>query len=100
LTTNINLGRHVHLNVGVCVGHDAVLADFATVNPGATISGNVKLETQCTIGTGASVLQGVTIGRGSIIGAGAAVVRDIPPGVTAVGVPARPRTDGHAAAQN
>jgi sugar O-acyltransferase (sialic acid O-acetyltransferase NeuD family) len=89
LTTNIRLSRHVHLNLNVTVGHDAVIGDYVTVNPGATISGNVTLENECNIGTGAAVIQGVTVGRGAIIGAGAAVVNDIPPGVTAVGVPAR-----------
>jgi sugar O-acyltransferase (sialic acid O-acetyltransferase NeuD family) len=93
LTTNIRLGRHVHLNVAVSVGHDSTLHDYVTVNPGAAIAGNVTLETECTIGTGAAVIQGLTVGRGSIVGAGAAVVTDIPPGVVAVGVPARPRSD-------
>ena len=92
LTTNIRLGRHVHLNLNVTVGHDVVMGDYVTVNPGATISGNVTLEDECNIGTGAAVIQGVTVGRGSIIGAGAAVVTDIPPDVVAVGVPARPRS--------
>jgi serine acetyltransferase len=35
------------------------------------------------------VIQKITIGTGSTIGAGAAVVRDIPAGVTAVGIPAK-----------
>jgi sugar O-acyltransferase (sialic acid O-acetyltransferase NeuD family) len=91
LTTDIRVGRHVHLNLNVTVGHDAVVGDYVTVNPGATISGNATLQEGCNIGTGAAVIQGVTIGHGAIIGAGAAVIRDIPPGVTAVGVPARPR---------
>ena len=48
------------------------------------------MESGVHIGTGASVVPGVTIGRRSIVGAGAVVVDDLPPGVTAVGVPARP----------
>ncbi|MDX6242060.1 MAG: hypothetical protein QOG10_6967 [Kribbellaceae bacterium] len=91
LTTNITLGRHVHLNLNVTVGHDAVLGDYVTVNPGATISGNVTLEDEVNVGTGAAIIQGRTVGQGSIIGAGASVVKDIPAGVVAVGVPARPR---------
>lgn len=41
------------------------------------------------LGAGVTVLGGVTIGDGSVIGAGAVVTGDIPPGVIAVGVPAR-----------
>lgn len=89
ITTNVRLGRHVHLNLNSTVGHEARLDDYVTVNPGATISGNVVLETEVMIGTGASVIQGKSVGAGSVIGAGAAVVRDIPAGVTAIGIPAK-----------
>ena len=41
------------------------------------------------IGCGACVLGGVSIGVGARIGANAVVLRDVPPGATAVGVPAR-----------
>jgi len=40
------------------------------------------------IGSGASIIPDMTIGRNSTIGAGAVVIEDIPPEVTAVGVPA------------
>lgn len=89
ITTNIRLGRHVHLNLNVTVGHEAVLGDYVTVNPGARISGNVVLEDEVMIGTGAALIPGVTVGAGSVIGAGACVVRDIPGGVTAIGLPAK-----------
>ncbi|WP_423208801.1 sugar O-acetyltransferase [Paracoccus yeei] len=42
------------------------------------------------IGGGAIVVPGVTIGAGAIIGAGAVVTRDVPPGATVAGSPARP----------
>jgi len=41
------------------------------------------------IGAGATVINGMEIGALAVIGAGAVVTRNIPPGVTAVGVPAR-----------
>lgn len=90
LTTHIRAGRHLHVNLNATIGHDCVLGDYVTINPGANISGSVRLESEVTIGTGACVIQGVTIGEGTTVGAGAVVVHDLPPGVTAVGVPARP----------
>jgi len=41
------------------------------------------------LGGGVIVLPGVSIGADSVIGAGAVVTRDVPPGVVAVGNPAR-----------
>ncbi|MBD2721697.1 acetyltransferase [Hymenobacter armeniacus] len=89
LTCDISLGRFVLLNLGCTVGHDAVLEDFCSLMPHANVSGAARLAAGCYLGTNATVIQGVRVGEGSIVGAGAVVVRDLPPHVTAVGVPAR-----------
>jgi len=91
VTNHVRLGRHVHVNQNATVAHDCVLADYVTVNPGANLSGNVELEEGVTIGTGATLIQRVRVGAGTTVGAGAVVTDDLPAGVTAVGVPARPR---------
>ena len=41
------------------------------------------------LGGGVIVLPGVTIGADAVVGAGSVVTRDLPPGVLAVGNPAR-----------
>ncbi|HEY4301495.1 MAG TPA: acyltransferase [Candidatus Didemnitutus sp.] len=43
-----------------------------------------------TIGSGATLLCGITIGERALIGAGAVVTKDVPPGATVVGNPAKP----------
>ena len=83
------IGRHVIINTGATVDHDCVIGDFAHISPGVHLAGGVTVEPLAHVGIGATVIEGVTIGTGSIVGAGAAVVTDIPPGVVAVGVPAR-----------
>ena len=49
------------------------------------------VEDGASIGSGAVVLGGVRVGAGALIGAGAVVTRDVPPGATVAGVPARAR---------
>jgi len=42
-----------------------------------------------SIGSGATLLGGLTIGENAIVGAGSVVTKDVPPGVTVAGNPAR-----------
>jgi sugar O-acyltransferase (sialic acid O-acetyltransferase NeuD family) len=91
LTNNIAVGRHVHANLNATVGHDAVLGDYVTLSPLVAVSGNVTLEDDVMVGTGVTINPGVTVGRGAVLGSGGAVLRDVAAGMTAVGVPAKPR---------
>lgn len=50
----------------------------------------VRIGCNAWIGGGAIILPGVTIGDDAVVGAGAIVSRDVAPGVTVVGNPARP----------
>jgi len=49
----------------------------------------ITIEDNVWLGGGAIVLAGVTIGRDTVVGAAAVVTKDLPPGVVAVGNPAR-----------
>jgi maltose O-acetyltransferase len=49
----------------------------------------ITIEDNVWLGGGVIVLPGVTIGHDTVVGAGAVVTRDLPPGVLAVGNPAR-----------
>lgn len=89
LTTNVTVGRHVYVGPNATVGHDSVLDDFATLYPGAVVSGSVHVGAAATIGAGAAVRQGVRIGAGALVGIGATVLRDVAPDVTVAGTPAR-----------
>jgi len=95
LTVNIALGRHVQINLDCTIGHDVSIDDYATLAPGVHVSGCVQIGMNVYIGTGAVILNGtlsdpVVIGDNAVIGAGACVTKSVPPGLTVVGVPAKP----------
>ncbi len=94
LTSNLRIGRHFHANIYSYVAHDCVIGDFVTFAPGVKCNGNVVVEDHAYVGTGAVIKQGkpgqpLVIGRGAVIGMGAVVTRDVPPGTTVVGNPAK-----------
>jgi sugar O-acyltransferase (sialic acid O-acetyltransferase NeuD family) len=89
-TVNVVVEPFALANFGSRLGHEARIGRGAVVNPGAGLSGGVTLGEGALIGAGAQVLQYLTVGAGARVGAGAVVTRHVPPGVTVVGVPARP----------
>lgn len=91
VSSSVTLGAHVQIQYNATVGHDAVLAAFATVYPGANVAGAARLDEDVTVGSNAVVLQNLHVGRGAFVGAGAVVTRDVGDGLVVVGVPARPR---------
>jgi sugar O-acyltransferase (sialic acid O-acetyltransferase NeuD family) len=89
VTTNVTLGRHVHLNQNCTIGHDCVLEDHVSVNPLAAVSGVCHVGAGVLVGTNAAILQQIRVGAGATVGAGACVTRDVPPGAVVKGVPAQ-----------
>lgn len=89
LTTNINIGKHAHLNLATTIGHDTKIGHFFTTAPGAKISGNCMIGDRVYVGTNASVKEKLIIYSDVTIGLNAGVVKNIlEPGVY-IGVPAR-----------
>ena len=84
------IGKNVILNTGCIICHDSVIKDGVHICPGVHLAANVSVGQGTWVGIGSTVINGIRIGAGSYLGAGSVVVKDIPDGVLAYGVPARP----------
>lgn len=77
----------VVINTSVRGGSNVVIEGGVTI--GAEKASSPTLGDNVFIGAGARIIGGVHVGSGARVGANAVVTRDVPPGATAVGVPAR-----------
>lgn len=88
-TVDIKLGSHVILNINTTVGHDVKIADYCTVAPSVSISGNIDVESLVEIGTGAKLREKITVGREAMIGMGAVVTKPVEAMKVVIGNPAK-----------
>lgn len=80
---------HVYVSINAGIGHDTHVGEYVSIMPSVAISGDVVIGPDVLVGSNATILEGVKIGRGAVIAAGAVVLKDVPPGATMAGVPAK-----------
>jgi len=94
------IGRRVFIDhgFGVVIGETAEVGDDCTIYQGVTLGGtslnkgtkrHPTLARGVIVGAGAKVLGGFVVGEGAKVGSNAVLVKEVPPGATAVGNPAR-----------
>lgn len=88
--THSTIGNNVFLGGDALVGHHNTIGNHVLIGGNVSFGGNVIVEDYVSIGVGASIKPGVRLGKACTVGVGAAVVKDIEPGTTVVGVPAKP----------
>lgn len=89
LSANNRLGRGVAVNLHSSIDHDACVDDWSQVNCHCDLTGGVKVGKEVFFGSSVAIIPGIRVGDGAYLGAGAVVLRDVPPGATVFGVPAR-----------
>ena len=93
------IGRRFFIDhgMGVVIGETAEIGDDVTLYHGVTLGGTTwnrgkrhpTLRNGVVVGAGAKLLGPLVVGDYAKVGSNAVVVKDVPPGATAVGIPAR-----------
>ncbi|EGJ11144.1 MULTISPECIES: serine O-acetyltransferase [Rubrivivax] len=94
------IGRRVFIDhgMGLVIGETAEVGDECTLYHGVTLGGtslergakrHPTLGRGVIVAAGAKVLGGFTVGDGARVGSNAVLLQPVPPGATAVGIPAR-----------
>jgi serine O-acetyltransferase len=94
------IGRRLFIDhgMGVVIGETTEIGDDVTLYQGVTLGGtslhrgkrHPTLGDGVIVGAGAKVLGSFTVGNGARVGANAVVLAEVPPGVSVVGIPAKP----------
>jgi serine O-acetyltransferase len=102
--TGICIPSAAQIGKGLYIGHfgtlivspETIMGEGCSLSQGVTIGvrggdrlGAPRIGDGVYIGAGAKIIGGIQIGAGAVIGANAVVIDDVPPGATAVGVPAK-----------
>jgi sugar O-acyltransferase (sialic acid O-acetyltransferase NeuD family) len=87
--TDARIGDSVIANTGCVIDHECEIGEASHICPGALLAGRVRVGGGALIGLGAKVLPCLSVGDNAVVGAGAVVLRDVEPGTTVAGVPAR-----------
>jgi sugar O-acyltransferase (sialic acid O-acetyltransferase NeuD family) len=87
--TMATIGDHAIINTGTIIEHHCVVGENTHVGPGAVLAGGSRTGIDVLIGVGARVIPTLGVGDRATVAAGAVVVRDVAPGATVKGVPAR-----------
>jgi serine O-acetyltransferase len=100
------IGRRVVIDhgMGVVIGETATVGDGCVLYKGVVLGGtsldrrtrHPQVGRDVVIGSNACILGAIHIGDGARVGSGSVVIKEIPPGATVVGVPARIIVPKHA----
>jgi UDP-2-acetamido-3-amino-2,3-dideoxy-glucuronate N-acetyltransferase len=103
IENKVVVGDRVTVKCGVQLWDGVTLEDDVFVGPNVTFTNDLQPRSRnaearllptlvrkgASIGANATILPGITVGAGAMVGAGAVVTKDVAPGVTVVGNPAR-----------
>lgn len=101
LDGKVKIGKNVSVQSNAYLPHLTVIEDDVFIAPNVVFTNDlyppsrrrtgIIVEKGATIGANACIIVPAKIGEGSVVGAGSLVTRNVPPGMVAIGVPAKLR---------
>lgn len=90
ISSGVKIGEGCLINARANIHHNAVVGEYCEISPAAVLLGDVTLGNFVKVGGGAIILPGIMIADNATIGAGAVVTKNVAPGTTVIGNPAKP----------
>lgn len=90
LNSLCHIRHNTIINTGAIIEHETTVGPHCHIGPGSRIAGRVEIGEGTFLGIGVSVIDKVHIGSNVTVGAGSVVLRNIEPGHTVAGIPAKP----------
>ena len=101
LDGTVRIGKKVSIQSNAYLPHLTVIEDDVFIAPNVVFTNDlyppslrrqgIIVEKGATIGANACIIVPAKIGKNSVVGAGSLVTKDVPPGMVAIGTPAKSR---------
>lgn len=89
VSPEVEIGNFVTIMTQSVIGHDGTIRDWCHLSPFVFLGGYVQVEKKVQIHTRATILPGIKIGEEATVGAGSVVIKDVKPGASVFGNPAK-----------
>lgn len=89
VSPNVSIGNFVLVYANSLIGHDTNIEDYSFIANCVSIGSTVQIKRGAYLGSNSSIREKIIIGEKALVGLGAVVTKDVPPGVTVVGNPAK-----------
>lgn len=87
--TGVRIGKNTLIQPQAVLGHDIEVGNHVVLSAFCAPGGACKFGDRAFVGMQATIIEELTIGDDAVVSMGAAVFRDVDPGTTVVGNPAR-----------
>ncbi|MCB5188959.1 NeuD/PglB/VioB family sugar acetyltransferase [Methylobacillus caricis] len=89
VSPDVQIGDFANIHSASILSHDVRIGNYAQISAMVFIGGGAQIGNKAIVYPHATITPGIKIGEGATVGAGAVVIKDVPPGATVFGNPAK-----------